>query len=249
MKLAPFPEDPRTCPASGTVVHLSSPRTSAQCRVCGRRLELRLKPAGRIARWPTHDRLDGEIIATQSCRVEQAIALARDAVRRNASSAPRAVARAIRLAERAPPSGARARRLSDLSTRVTRSKERARLDRAAAMPRDPARIVRALADASELDLGAIEPDTWLEYLATYIPSASLEKLARERSTSWVRLGLEALVRRARPRSWDDLERRSFGGQESVLAVVRHFPGLESIRLPDRAYEAMAGRAELDEVPF
>jgi hypothetical protein len=111
-------------------------------------------------------------------------------------------------------------------------------------------VLRAIVDASSFDVFAVEPNGWIEHLSAALPERTLAPIAKQPSTSWIRLGLVALLRRAAPRSWDDLERRPFAGQRSVMAFIREFPGLEQMRLPDRAYDSSAAAELIDsDIPF
>jgi hypothetical protein len=111
--------------------------------------------------------------------------------------------------------------------------------RLAAVPSDPGRVLTQILEASGIDIGAVEPDTFFELLTTYLPRDQLEPIANLPPRRLVRAGIERLIRYARIKTWDDLERRPFAGKESLLWVLRQFPGLEGMRLPDRAYDASA----------
>jgi hypothetical protein len=118
------------------------------------------------------------------------------------------------------------------------------------MPKDPKRILREIVDASAIDIGAVEPDGWIDHISAILSPRTIIPIAREPSTSWIRLGLVALLRRAAPKTWDDLERRGFAGDRSVLAFIREFPGLELMRIPDHAYDASTATAFVEQdIPF
>jgi hypothetical protein len=139
------------------------------------------------------------------------------------------------------------RRLDRIGARVVAAQTKAMLSRTT-MPKAPKRIVSKILEASALDLGAVEPDGWIEHLSAAVPQRVLVRIAKQPSTRWLRIGLPVLIRRASPKRWDDLEREPFAGQRSVMTFIREFPGLELLRLPDQAYEASALTA-LEEVPF
>lgn len=252
--------DPNACPASGSIVALFSEAEIDACIVCGRAIRIRgraSKNDQRLGRVPSHRRADFEAreegrTKTQRlrCKLDQAEKAAREALRRRAPKrAAKSILRARAIAERLPQSEQLQQRLHRLDNRVFvahAKKQQAR----ASMPKDPKRILHELVNASAIDVGAVEPDGWIDHVGAALPECAVIPIAREPSTSWIRLGLVALIRRAAPKSWMDLERRGFAGDRSLLAFIREFPGLEQLRLPDHAYDADAANALLNEdIPF
>lgn len=256
--------EPESCPASGQIVALDLRRAEAPgvetgpCPVCGRALTVRGKQnrAGEwVGRVPSH-RPKGlrdieraaEARGRARCRADEAERRARARIRSDACRVAPIAQRARRRAGELPEPE-RSRRMGRVDVVEATAARACARRKVSDMPRDPARLLRALASASNLDLGAVEPDTFLEYLSGVLPARAIERMTREPVRRHVRLGIEAVLRFARPKTWVDLEQKSFAGQHSVLAVLRAFPGLEGLRLPERGYEALAEAAWAEEVPF
>jgi hypothetical protein len=252
--------DPNACPASGSIVALFSDADVHACIVCGRALRIRgrlIKNGQRLGRVPSHRRADFEQRAEArarvdrlTCRFDQAEKTARESLSRRAlARAAKAAQRARAIAERLPNNQAIQRRLDRLNHRVLVAQTKAETARST-MPKDPKRILREIVNASAIDIGAVEPDGWIDHISAALPDRMIIPIAREPSTSWIRLGLVALLRRAAPKTWDDLERRGFAGDRSVLAFIREFPGLELMRIPDHAYNASIAAAFVEQdIPF
>lgn len=249
--------DPRACPISASIVAVRSEYTESNCVVCGRPLRLRGKPdpqSGQmLARVPSHHRADNaEEPKTERLRAafSQHEKAARAALaRRSAKRASQALRRAWSVAERLPGGPENFAIGGEIvSRRLTRLDQKLREVKtalASAMPRNPRRLFNALVTASGFDVTAVEPDTFIEHLAGVLPQSAVARIAKQSSRKWIRLGIEAVLRWARPRKWDDLERPGFAGDRSVMSFLREFPGLEYLRIPDQAYETTM----YPEVPF
>jgi hypothetical protein len=256
--------DSESCPASGSIVAILSSDERHACIICGRTVRVRAKHYRNrgqyLGRIPTHRRADEETKKKAReketrlrCRLERAEDAARDALSRRAVvTAARATKRARAIAERLPNSERINERLNRLDARVLARQAKAQLARFA-MPKDPKRILRELIDASGFDITAVEPDGWIDHLASVLPERMIIPIAKQPSTRWIRAGLETLLRWAKPKSWDDLERRGFAGDQSLMGFIREFPGLFLLRIPDRAYDdivsAQALEANYADIPF
>jgi hypothetical protein len=260
MPLMRCSHDPNACPASGSIVALFSEAEKHPCIVCGRVLRIRgriTRSGQRLGRVPSHRRADFEQRAEArarvdrlGCRFDQAEKTARESLSRRAlARAANAAQRARAIAERLPNNQTIQRRLDRLNHRVLVARTKAEAARST-MPKHPKSILREIVNASAIDIGAVEPDTWIDHLSAVLPKRTVIPIARELATRWIRLGLLALLRRAAPKTWDDLERRGFAGDRSVLAFIREFPGLELMRIPDHAYDASIASAFVEQdVPF
>jgi hypothetical protein len=236
--------DPRpdACPASRSVVVLDRECESTDCPVCRRRLKVcarRDGPSGEmIAIMPAHKRRDLEAarqaarqLAALEARHRKALKRARVAwsKRRSWRSAADSM-RAIYAAASALPVSPRR---NAWLARAWRERQPFEQEPA---PRAAGAIIRELEAASNIDLGAVEPDNWPEHV-----SAVNAKLARqlEREPPFKRIpkGLRAIIAKARPRTLLELENEPFRGSMSVLEWAREFPGLENLRLPDAAYQS------------
>lgn len=239
--------DAQACPAAGSIVAIFSSDERHDCIVCGRSVRVRAKyypgKGQYLGRVPTHrhaqedaERGRREKEARLRCRLERAESTARDALSRRAiQKATRSAQRARAIAERLPVQRSVQQRLDRLEARVLAGRAKAQLARNA-MPKDAKKILRAIIDASGFDVTAVEPDGWIDHISSVLPERNVVPIAKQPSTNWIRLGLEALIRHSKPKTWDDLERRGFAGDRSLMGFVREFPGLFLLRIPDRAYE-------------
>lgn len=239
--------DSRSCPASGSIVAIYSNDERHECMVCGHSVRVRAKyypgKGQYLGRIPTHrnaqeeaDRKQREKEARLRCRLERAESTAREALSRRAiQKAARASKLARSIAERLPAHRRVEQRLDRLEARVLARRAKAELAKNA-MPKDAKKILRAIVDASGFDVTAVEPDGWIDHLLGVLPERMVVPIAKQPSTNWIKLGLEALIRRSKPKTWEDLERRGFAGDRSMMAFVREFPGLFLLRIPDRAYD-------------
>lgn len=265
--------DPLACPAGGRVVRLDAERTREPCPVCGRLVQVHGRYDRRARAFlgvmPKHKRADiqaqvagarkaGAELGRARCEAVHAARTAKQVAKRRACGAAPAFRRAEVAVQRLPPVE-RPRRIEQLTLQASRadracvSKRHADAQRKLAeVPSDPRALLNKIFAASGdtggggFDVGAVEPDTFFEYLTNYLPQERLERIANVPAQRMVRAGLEALIAFAKPKTWDDLERRPFGGQESLMAVVRVFPGLEGLRLPDAAYALSADAAQWGE---
>jgi hypothetical protein len=257
--------DAQSCPASGSIVAVYSSDERHACIVCGRFVRVRAKYYPRkgqhLGRIPTHrhaqedaERKQRDKEARLRCRLDRAESTARDALSRRAlQKAAKASRRARSIAERLPTDRGIEQRLNRLDARVLAKRAKAQLARSA-MPRDAKRILRSIVDASGFDVSAVEPDGWIDHLSGVLPERMVVSIAKQPSTRWIGLGLAALLRRSKPKTWDDLERRGFAGDRSVMAFIREFPGLELLRIPDNAYDDSVTTSLLEsnhfgDVPF
>ena len=252
------------CHFSGQVVETSAAAEVGLCPVCGGRLSLRAKWQGSqwLARAPTHRRADlaqtvraerkagrveyrAQSLASQAKRSS---AKAQAAGRCGSAQAVSKVRRAVELVEALPEAPSQRRQLRSLQTTAARLAAQRDACQALSLPRDAARVVRVILNASDIDHGAVDPDNWLEFLGGFLPSGAVRRIAGLRQGQAIREGLVALVRQSKARSWLDLENAPFAGDYSVLEVARTFPGLEALRLPDEVFAAAANVAE-EEIPF
>lgn len=255
--------DANSCAASGSIVAIYSNDERHSCIVCGRLVRVRAKYYPRkgqyLGRIPTHrnaqeeaERKASEKNARLRCRLDRAEGTARDALsRRTLQKAATATKRARAIAERLPRDPRIEQRLNRLDARVLARRTKAQLARTE-MPRDAKRILGEIVDASGFDVSAVEPDGWIEHITPVLPQRAVIAIAKQPSTRWIMLGLTALLRRSRPKSWDDLESRSFAGERSLMAFIREFPGLGLLRIPDRAYDDIVTALEsnqYDDIPF
>jgi hypothetical protein len=254
--------NPAACPSSGSVVVVDADdQDEAPCMVCGSPLRIRPRlhrPSGRfLAKLPEHrapDHAGERRTAAQLQRATKIAAVreykARQAFKKRGRSARRALQLAIDAVTALPPSSTRDRRLTVLYKRAARIVS----DEAPKPPRGAARQLAALEDASGLDVSSThevdpgwdrqaETGSWVEHLEKVLSKAALRRVRRTPPTRQIKAGLLELLRQLRATSWDDFGGRRFVGQESWLAFVREYPGLERLRLPDEAYAAAA-----DELP-
>lgn len=251
--------DPRACAASGHFVAVAATTRVIDCPTCGRRLRVSPRPLRgsdeMAARIPSHR---DPTAAAEERATRRSVCEGREAVKQARAGARRGAVRIVRSA------AARVARMKPPATNAQIRKLRASLAqaeherwkrRALAFPHDPRRIVRALLEASAIDAGAIEPDKFWEHIAGVLPQGVALRLTKLRPTEIVGEGLVALVRSARPRSWRDLEEKSFAGQRSLLDFAREFEGLESLHLPDHVIDALsaedfdARELEDSDIPF
>lgn len=250
--------DPSACIASGSIAILETGEESeAPCPVCGRPLRVRgrfdVRSARTLARLPNHRRADSTAAGLTRRQAEKLLVAAAIAERKaRAASARRSrqagalVTRAIEAVGKLPRTASRDRRLQVLHKRAAKV---ARWS-APKPPRGAGKTAIELMHASGIDPSAVEPGEveWLEHIATVLDAPTVKRLRRVRPTKRVYAGIVEMLKRARPKTWADLEDRHFAGQLSFNAFLRAFPGLESVRLPPEAIDAQVDRYT-DEVPF
>jgi hypothetical protein len=234
--------DVNACPTSGSIVMVFPGVEAHTCIVCGRTLRIRGqrdRSGQLLGRIPSHRRADFEErdrarARTQRIRqrFDQAEKAAREALARGAwNRAGQAILRARAIGGELPGEPQIERRLHSLDNRLLGA--HANADRArSAMPKNPRRLLRAIVQASGVDLTAVKRTGWVEHLSTVLPKQKIASLGDQLGASWVQQGIVELLREAAPRNWKDLERRRFAGHRSVMAFIRKYPGLEGLRLPE-----------------
>lgn len=250
--------DPAACIASRSVALVDGEGvTSEPCPVCGRQLRVRGRydvRSGQIyVRLPNHRRADrpaDRLTRKQTERLLVSAALkerkARAAIAKKARNARQLVDQAIAAVEQLPRTSTRDRRLVVLHKRAAK----VAVWSAPKPPRGADKAVKELLEAGEVDPSFIDPGEtdWLEHIGTVLDARTVRRVGKVRPTRRIYAGLVELMKRARPRTWRELETGHFAGQLSFLAFVRSFRGLEGLRLPAAAVDAMSDQYT-GEAPF
>jgi hypothetical protein len=147
-----------------------------------------------------------------------------------------AILRARSLAEQLPEQTQIQRRLHELDNRLLGAHATAEEMRSS-MPADPRRLLRAILQASNVDLGAVRRVGWVEHASSALPKQTIAHLGDQLGTSWLEQGIVEVLREAAPRTWQDLEKQPFAGHRSVIAFLRKYPGLDGLRLPAQTHRA------------
>lgn len=73
------------------------------------------------------------------------------------------------------------------------------------LPRSRAEVVEAIADASGIDLGAVEPDRFLDHISAYLPEKKLKELRRLPAKQIVKEGMKAVIAESGAKTWGDVQ--------------------------------------------